>query len=394
MFTDVTTGSHFNDAGYIKGIIASNFSNPDLKWETTEQINLGLDYGMWKGRLTFSVDAYYKTTYDLLQARYVPLVSGYSTRWMNVGTISNRGFEVSTEITPVRTKNFEWNVSGNFSVNRNRLDSIGFDVDTIEIPMRDGTTKTARYYLGSTLGSNIYFNGYVGNIFIEGEQLGYFYGIATDGIVQEGEEGVPLTEGGTPGKAGRVNYLDLNGNGYIDENDRTIIGNPNAGFTYGFNTSLSYKRLTLTAAFQGVGDKQILNANLAQEWDPCYSTANNFLREAYYGAWTPDNPSNKFMRLNANTNSQRYFNVDRYVQDASYLRLSSVALTYNFQMPKKFFIKNITAGASIQNVYVWTNYSGWDPKVSSFGSSMMRMGIDCGSYPSARTYCFDLKFTF
>ena len=396
MFSGTTYANHFSSADYSKALAMANFSNSELKWETTEQVNAGIDFGMWKGRLTLSADAYYKRTYDLLQERSVPMASGFTTRWMNVGEISNRGFELSLEAVPVKTRLFEWSVSGNFSMNRNRLESFGFDMDETRIYFRneDGTT----YYKDCIAqpGENVsgQYCARPGNIYIQGEQLGLYYGILTDGIVQSDDDPGPgLTKGAKLG-AGNIRYVDLDGNGYIDDNDCTVIGNPNAGFNYGFRTAFTIGNFNLAVNFQGVGDKQILNANLGILTDANPTNGGNFLREAYYDSWTLKGADAKYPALNTKTNEERYLITDRYIEDGSYLRLSSVTASYRLDMPKKFFVRSITAGVSAQNLYVWTAYSGWDPNVSSFGSSMKRYGIDLGSYPSARTFCFDLKFAF
>lgn len=395
VYSTNSIGNHFNAGLYSRGLGSSVYSTPDLKWETTEQYNVGFDYGMFKGRLTLSADAYYKSTYDLLQNRKVPYASGYSTKWMNVGTISNRGLEFSFDANIIHTKDFEWNLAGNISFNKNRLESIGFEVDEDDIPMPDGSTKHCVYYLGSALGSNVYLKGSPANIFIQGEEIGLFYGYKTNGIVQEGETGIPIAVGAAAEAPGTIKYCDLNGNGYLDTRDQTIIGNPNPKFTYGFNTSLSYKRFTFTMAFEGVYGRDIYNANLSLWTDPCYASFSNFLRAAYYGAWTPENKSNKYMILNTGTtNSKRGYSLDSYIEDGSYLRLQSIALNYDFNLPKNKVIKGLALGVSAQNLFIFTKYTGWDPNVSSFGGSMDRIGIDAGSYPSSRTFCFDLKFTF
>lgn len=394
-YTNTNYTNHFADAGYTTGVAVNVFTNENLKWETTEQYSGGIDYGMFKGRLTLSVDAYYKNTFDLLQQRYMPLASGFQTRWMNCGVISNRGVEISLEATPVRTKLVEWQIGGNLSVNRNRLEKIGFDVDGIDVIMGDGSKISGKYYYGLSLGNSVYLSGEDGiaNIFIEGQELGLFYGYKTDGIIQEDQVGIPTSQGGAPRSPGQINYVDLNGNGYLDRGDRTIIGNPNGKFNYGFNTTLSIENFRLAIAFQGVYGRDIYNANLASDLDNNYISY-NVRTDAYRNAWTPERPSNKYMKLGGWDNTERYYSTDRYIEDGSYLRISSIAASYNFHIAKKFFIRDITVACSVNNPVVFTKYSGWDPNVSSFGNSMQRMGIDIGSYPSARVWCFDVKFTF
>ena len=211
----------------------------------------------------------------------------------------------------------------------------------------------------------------------------------------------PPSEGvDTSRPAGSVQYLDLNGNGYLDEDDRTVIGDPNPDFIYGFSTAFRWKGLSISASFDGSYGNDIVNANLAQEWDTAYySTPTsywNIRREAYYDAWSPTNPDGKYQRLGLSQgdNTERRAMSDRRIEDGSFLRLSNVSISYRLPIPKNKVFRNITVGVTGGNLYVWTKYSGWDPEVNSYGNNMMKVGIDTGSYPTARTYSFDLKFTF
>ena len=139
-----------------------------------------------------------------------------------------------------------------------------------------------------------------------------------------------------------------------------------------------------------------MNANIIQETKIVSnnSSYSNIRREAFTQAWTPENPDTNYPKLGGMTLEELKFMTDRWVEDASYLRLSNVSLSYRLPIPKNKVIRNITLGVSGRNLYVFTKYSGWDPEVSSFGNSMERIGVDLGSYPTARTYSFDLKFTF
>ena len=394
VFTSEVFGNHFNDAEYIRGLMQENFSNPDLKWETTRSWNLGLDLQLWRGRLALSADLYDKTTFDLLQKRKIPLSSGYSVRWVNQGTINNRGIELSIDAIPVATKDFEWALRGNISFNRNTLRDLGFAVDKETIYLEKDKASQKRYYLGENIASSTYLRA-PANIFIEGMPIGLFYGYKTDGIVQEGETGVPLVQGGTPQQPGQIKYVDMNGNGYIDDQDRTVIGDNNPDFTYGFSTSLSYKGLMLSVAFDGVWGKEVLNANIAQETDPNFQSCSNLRRDYYYNAWTQENPSDRYFALGtAWSNSEKEFVTDRYVEDASYLRMSNLSLNYDVPIKKNKVLGSLNLGLSVGNVFVLTRYSGWSPIVNSFGGNMSKIGVDIGSYPLTRTYSFDIKFTF
>ena len=394
-YSAIRYGNHFNDAGYLSGVYRSNFSNENLKWETTRQLNAGIDFAMFKGRLSLTVDAYDKTTFDLLQSRKVPYLTGYSSQWVNQGSINNRGLEFSLEAVPVTTKNFEWMIGGNLSLNRNKIVDLGFSMDTNTLYLEAGLPSELRYYLGNNIAQSTYLRN-PANIFIEGYPIGLFYGYKTDGIVQEGETGVPLEMNGEPRQPGQIRYVDLNGNGYIDEYDRTVIGDNNPKFTYGFKTSFRLYGFALSLDFDGVFGKQVLYANLAQTTDTGWMYCTNTLRSAYEDAWSTTNPGGAYPALNGGiTQGERAFVSDRLIQNASYLRLSSANLTYTWSFPKtsKLF-RRIQVGISGTNLLVLTHYPGWSPIVSSFGSSMTRIGVDIGAYPLARTYSMDVKFSF
>lgn len=395
LYSTTPYGNHANEAGYSTGIYQSNFSNSNLKWETTQQWNAGIDLSLFRGRIAFTADAYYKRTYDLLQIRYVPLASGFSNRWVNQGNILNKGLEFSLDLVPLKTKTVEWTVSGNLSINRNAIQSLGFAVDEKKIYLEEGVQSMKRYYLGANIAASTYLVA-PANIFMEGKPLGLYYGYRTDGIVQEGETGTMLEGWTQPQQPGQIRYVDMNGDGIINEDDRTVIGDFNPDFTYGFKTSLKVARLTLSLNFDGVAGKDLLNANLAQLTDPSWQYVTNVVKDAYRKAWTPENRGNYYVSLSGWTNYERSMVTDRYIEDASYLRLSLVSLNYTVRVPKKLksTISWMSAGVSCSNPVIITSYSGWSPMVNSFGHSMTKMGIDLGSYPLARTWSFDLKFKF
>lgn len=383
-----------NDAGYSVAIVDGNLANANLKWETTSQYNVGLDMGFWKGRLAMTVEAYYKHTYDLLNSKKLPYSSGYTSVYVNQGEILNRGIEFSFDAVPVKTRSFEWSINGNISANRNRILDIGTDSEGNDIYMnRDPKSLTkANYYFGNYVGSGRFLNS-PANIFIEGQPIGLFYGYLTDGIIQEGDTGPGFKEGETRPE-GYIKYVDLNGNGYIDEDDRTIIGDPNPDFIFGFGTTLTYKRLSLRASFNGSFGNDICNSNINDLIDTGYSTLMNVHRKVLTDSWTPGKKDAIYPQLGKyvpNDDSGRF--TDLNIEDASYLRLAEVGISYLLRF-KNRFIRNMSIGLSAHNVYVLTNYTGWDPEVSSFGASSKRIAIDNGSYPNHRSFSFDVKFQF
>lgn len=385
-----------NDAGYDLGVHLTNIPNPLLKWETTEQWNAGLDINLWQGRFSFTADAYYKYTYDLLNQKYISYTSGVNRIWVNQGAISNKGLEFSLEAVPVKTNGWEVRLNGNISFNRNRIEDIGTDSSGDYVYLTpDPSGKTAcRYYYGATIGSGNYGVEPV-NIFIEGYPVGLFYGYKTAGIIQEGES-APNFEHGNESTynngPGGIRLVDPDGDGVVYSTERTILGDPNPDFSFGFGGSVSYKDLTLSASFYGVYGNEIVNqSNML-----FYNTndgSNNVLRKAYIDSWTPDNTDATMPRLRPGSAMVNYF-TDYYIEDGSFLRLGNVSLSYLIKFKKGCALKNLSVGASVANAYVWTKYSGYDPEVNSYGYDLTRMGVDSGSFPRARTYSFDLKFTF
>ena len=394
-YPDHTIG---NEAEYVVGINPTNIANASLKWETTQQLNAGIDLGFFDGRIALTVDVYDKYTYDLLQKKAISGASGFTSTWVNDGSIRNRGLEISLDVTPIATADFEWNLAGQISFNRNTIVSLGASDGGGNIFLSPENEQKVNYFLGANIGTSNYMQS-TANIFIEGMPMGLFYGYKTDGIVQEGETGPGLKAGDENRiNPGGIKYCDLNGNGYIESGDRTILGDPNPDFIYGFSTSFRWKGLTLNATFDGSYGNDLVNANLPQEADvrkATYgSTQNNVRKEYFYNAWTPEKPNNKYPALNSFTLDEIRLFTDRWVEDASFLRVSSVSLTYDIPLPKNKFMRNMSVGVTGRNLYVFTTYSGWDPEVSSYGNNMQKVGIDIGSYPTARTYSFDLKFTF
>lgn len=391
-FTTGSVGNHYSESLSATSIYPGNFANPDLKWETTQQFNLGLDLSLWQGRLTMTVDAYSKDTYDLLQNKVVAYSTGFKTIAMNDGSIRNQGIELSIDAVPVSLGYFEWSIGGNIAFNRNKILNVGESGDSGEIYLSPGDKRQVNYFTGEQLQSSGNISPL--NIFVEGQPMGLFYGFIVDGIVQENETGPGFNPGETRGP-GYIKYADLNGNGYIDDGDKTIIGNPLPLFTYGLNTSISYKFITLSADFYGVYGNDIFNLNSVQEYD-VYSTTKNVSSIAVANAWTPENRSNRWPGIGkiSSTDDGRFST--RTVEDGSYLKLSNLSLSFSVPINKRKtkFLRGLDLGLSCTNVFIISRYSGWSPTNNSFGSSISRMGVDLSTTPIPRGYNFDVKFLF
>lgn len=384
-------GNHYASSGEETAIYPSNINNPELKWETSEQYNVGLDLSLWRGRFTLTYDMYLKDTRDLLQTKNVALSTGFETIAMNDGCIRNKGMEITVEAVPVQIAGVEWTLGGNISFNRNTIIDVGESGNSGELWITRDSKRKVSYFNGSVLQNS--GNTDPINIFIEGQPMGLFYGYIMEGIVQEGETGPGFAEGETRGP-GYVRYADLNGNGYIEEGDRTIIGNPLPKFTYGFNTSVSWRGLTLNAQFSGAYGFDIFNLSNTQEYD-VYQPNHNVRKSAYVNAWTPENRSNKWPGLAKMSGDDAIFST-RTVEDGSYLRMSDLSLSYSVPLKskKQKVLKGLSFGLSCANVFVLTEYTGWSPVNNSFGANVKRMGVDIASAPIPRTYSFDVKLRF
>ncbi|MFY9364977.1 MAG: TonB-dependent receptor, partial [Bacteroidales bacterium] len=379
---DVYTNGYYGtpEAGVMVAMYLGSLANTALMWETTEQTNVGLDISLFDNRINFSADAYYKITDGMLQEVDAPLSSGFKTIAVNLGSMSNRGLEFSLDGYVINTKDFSWNIGGNISINRNKILYLGLN------PSIFGTQEMVAY-----IGSNIASSSDLAtapNIFIEGYPIGLFWGYQTNGIYQSDEEAEGHSYSGTPRKAGDVRFVDQNGDNDINALDKVIIGDPNPDFTYGLNTTFTYKKLSLNMFFYGVYGNDVLNANLIKETST--HTSNNIRRVAYEQAWRSDAPGNTYPRI-----GYRFQEVsDRFIEDGSFFRLGSLTLAYNIPFKKIGWLQSIDLSFSAHNLFTLTKYSGYNPEVNSFSNDPTRIGIDFGGYPTTRSFSFGLSLTF
>ena len=340
-----------------------------------------------KQRITGSFEYYKKKTSDLLINRDLPLSSGFASVTMNQGSLTNEGVEFSLDATIIDNKEFQWSLGGNIGYNKTKITELGLPESVFSDNVK------GRGYLGNTLGSHFG----VANIFLEGKAPGLFYGYQTDGIVQESD----LTDGsykitkdingGVP-QAGDIKFIDQNGDGEINEADKMILGDPNRPMTYGFQTKLTYKGLSLSAAFTGVSGYDVLNTNVRYEQTPSRQTSNLY-QKVYNGMWTAENPTNLYPR---STYKMPDVVMDRYIEDASYLRCSDITLNYVLpnKWMKKIGFRTTSIFASVKNAFVITDYSGYDPEVNSFAFDGLRPGIDMSSFPNMRSFIFGINVNF
>ena len=376
------------DGGTNVPIALQNIANPDLTWETTEQLNFGADFTTTNGKINGTIDLYEKRTKDLLQNVNIPTSSGFSNILVNQGEISNKGLEISIDTELVSNDDFNLTFGGNIGFNKTKITNLAAQpLDEFYI---DGIAEERRFYFGSQVTRGNIFR-YPANVFVEGEETSLFYGLVTDGIYQSGDVLPDIF--GTAAVPGDVKIVDQNGDGIIDLNDRTFIGNPNPDFIYGFNFNINYKRFNASILFNGVFGNDIANGNLLQLENAEGLTFLNISPNAYYNAWRPDAQTNTYPRIGYTTNGQPAM-TDRIIEDGSYLRLSNLTVSYDFDVNNNDSISNLKLFIAGQNLLTWTDYSGYDPEISSFLYNGLINGVDWNGRANARTFILGLNVGF
>lgn len=344
----------------------TRLGNPGLKWETNEQRGVAIEFGLFENRINGEVEYFNRLTKDMLLALPVPQSTGFSSQLSNVGEIKNSGFEFSLDATLISSSDFNWNTNVSFSTLNNEVRDLG------PIP---------RIVTGSAG-----FSGGIGLI-TEGEPLFSFFGYEVDGVWQQNDDFSQTTDNVSPGD---IKFRDINGDGTITEEDRVILGSSFPDFQWSFGTNLNYKRFNLNFFFTGQEGVHMLNNTLAETYFPV-NFRRNRLAEPLLNRWTPENPSNKFPSfVNPTSQGQKTVN-SRTVEDASYIKLQNVTLTYN--LPR---LHEALRSASIYltgtNLFTITDYSGFDPSINPAGNANFR--IDWNAYPSTRTYIVGIRLGF
>lgn len=369
------------------GMVPVSLPNEDLKWETTEQWNVGLDLSFFNERLNFTADVYRKTTRDLLLEASLPLVSGYYSATKNIGKVRNDGLELSLSTVNVQTKDFTWISDFNIAFNKNEV---------LELAENQLSLTTAARFDQN-------YNSQPSYIAKVGLPMGMMYGYIYEGtykyddFVKSGnsytlKDNVPYFSSEANTQPGMPKYKDVNGDGIIDTNDRTIIGRGLPIHTGGFTNSFTYKGFDLSVFFQWSYGNDIMNANrLFFENAGGKKDLNQFA--SYANRWTPENPESDIPA--ATKSASNNVISSRIIEDGSYLRLKTVTLGYTF--PKALIAKAKLSNARVyvaaQNLWTWTSYSGYDPEVS-VRNSALTPGLDFSSYPRAFTLSFGVNLGF
>ena len=354
----------------INGVKASGLANPDLRWEESEQLDLGLDFGFFNNALTFTADYYKKTTNGMLMTMNIPSYVGESKPIGNVGKMENSGLEMEIAYK-FNVADWNFRVAGNATYLKNKLIEYGNDSGWANLDAFQGAGTISRAQ--------------------NGKPFPYFYGYKTAGIFQNYDEINAYTnaEGGLiqPNAVpGDVRFVDVDGNGVITEDDRTDIGKGMPDWTFGFNFNASWKNFDFSMMWQGTAGNDIFDA--PRRTDISASNLPSWMLER----WTGEGTSNRIphFALGDNVNWQ---SSDLYVYNGSYLRLKNIQLGYTLpqRITSKAFISSLRVYVAAENLLTFTQYHGFDPEISSGGTSL---GIDYGVYPQARVFTVGLNLNF
>lgn len=348
--------------------------NPDLKWETTRQLDIGLDLAFFDGSLRASFDYYNRETKNMLLQVPIPYALGIpNTPWVNAGSVQNRGFEVTVGYDGKLNKDFKYSIDGNFSTYRNKVKELS------------GETRIT--------GKNIHLANQTYTITEVGKPIGYFYGFQTDGVFQTQEEINNYVNNGkvvmSSAQPGDLKFVDRNGDGEINDEDRTMIGNPHPDFTFGLTLGAQYKGFDFSAFFQGSVGNDIMNI---LKYDIYAGTGwYNAPKDILTDFWTGPGSTNKNFAVDANSRMNLQMS-EWFIEDGSYVRLKNLQVGYTLpnQLTRKFAISNLRFFLAAQNLFTITNYSGLEPEVGN--SSTLYNGIDAGFYPQSRIFMFGLSF--
>ena len=384
------------NSGLGSGFLVSNSPNPNLTWESLNQTNAGIDFTLFNSNLSASFDIYDKVSEGFLFQ--VPLpdyltggggqYGGISAPYSNLGTMQNKGYEATLGYN-LSTENFSWNTSLNFSHYTNEL-----------VKIQDGIILTQQ------VNTNGYQPVVVTNTIV-GKPIGMFYGYISEGLFNDLtvlndaplQFGQPVGTGAGETDLGDVKYKDISGpdgvpDGVIDAADKTLIGSPHPDFTFGFTNNFKYKNFDLSVFLQGSYGNDIMNLTRRAGTTNASLYENQLVEAMNY--WTPTNTNTDIPRPIANTANSNLLISSRYLEDGSYLRVQN--LTFGFSMPQdileKLKMSRLRIYGSAQNLYTFTNYSGYDPEIGSFNQSPLLTGIDNGRYPSPRTFSIGINVEF
>ncbi|MFD1255946.1 SusC/RagA family TonB-linked outer membrane protein [Mucilaginibacter terrae] len=359
------------------GFSPGSLPNPDLTWETNKQINLGLELGVLKDRIYLTVDAYRRTTSDLLLSRGVPAILGYATSLLsNIGEVRNDGLEFAVKTVNLTGK-FKWTTDANIAFTKNKVISLSDDGAFVGYDAAFGFTNSIRV--------------------VPGQALSSFYGYRQIGVYRDAADVAASAKWSSGGSApGDVKYEDVNGDGTINGNDITNIGNPLPKFTYGLTNRFSYDKFELSFLLQGSYGNKILNA--ADRYTNYFNGSFNVRTNALNRWRSAEDPGDGMTPRAVIPNpSSTTVASTRNIFDGSFMRIRNVTLGYTLPatVAKKLKISSARFFLTAENLYTFTNYFGYNPEINVwFGSNQPRYGVDQGTYPVAKTFSIGLNLNF
>lgn len=363
-----------------QGYTVSTRGNENVKWESSTQVDAGLDLGIWNNKLNITVDYFLKKTSDMLIPVPLPLIGGTaSTPYVNAGKVQNKGLEVEVNYSNSDHR-LKYDVSVNFATLSNKVLSLSN---------------------GEPIPGGRIDNGIFATLTTVGHPIGSFYLYQMDGIFQNDAEIISSAYQGNYIRPGDVKFKDVNGDGYINEKDRTFLGSAIPKYTYGATANLQYSNFDLSIFFQGAyGNKLYLQVN--QDIEGFYR-AFNLTERVYDERWTGEGTSNTMPRVSWLGSSNNKTPSSRFLEDGSYLRLKNLQLGYNLpeKLTNRLHIKNLRIYVTGQNLWTITKYSGLDPEMNTSDNlnnekyrGDVAAGIDWGTYPSARSYIVGVNMNF
>ncbi|MBP5538676.1 MAG: TonB-dependent receptor [Bacteroidales bacterium] len=373
------------DGKSIAGYFPANMANDNLKWETTSQYDLGLDLAFLDNRIKFTGDVYLKNTYNLLLQATIPASSGFITEMLNVGSMENKGLELTLEVVPIRTRDWEWSINVNMAMNRNKVTAL----------------TDNQYSLLRSVSWDSQFNSQYPYITQVGKPSGMMYGYLYEGTYKNSDfnaagllkEGVPYmtSVGRVNTKPGDPKYADINQDGEVNENDRTIIGCGQPLHTGGFGSNLTWKGLDFSFFFAWSYGQNVLNANRLIFENGSRSNLNQF--RSYQNRFDAQtNPDSDIPRVAA---SGMDVYSSRVVEDGSFLRMKNITLGYSLpaRILRHIRASNLRVYISGENLFTITRYSGPDPEVST-RNSVLTPGFDWSAYARAIGFTGGINITF
>ena len=367
----------------VSGYFPSNMSNEKLRWETTEQWNVGLDLSFLESRIKFTADWYLKNTRDLLLQATIPASSGYTSAMLNIGSMQNQGLEFTLNLVPVQRKNFTWGMDFNISMNRNKVTALTNDQRSLLTAVSWDYNYNSQYPYITQVGKP---SGMMYGYIYEGtyKQDDFNGNVLKDGVAYMNSVGKEQTRPGDP------RYRDINLDGIIDDNDRTIIGCGQPLHTGGFGNSFNFYGFDVNVFFSWSYGNDVINANRLIFENGSKQNLN--LLKTYANHWSEENPNSDIPRIGANGMSVYS---SRVIEDGSFIRLQSLSVGYTLPRTvlRKMHFDTMRVYVSADNLFTITNYSGPDPEVST-RNSVLTPGFDWSAYPRSRGVTAGVSFTF